>query len=203
MSSHDPYHDLPNLTGQQASALDETRGADPQRFFPSLRGGTTDAITGRILDVPRASVYRSTNQSIPNNVQTTIVWDVMEYDTDGMWNPATPTRLTGRAPGVYLFAAGGLWVASGAINDRQLLLVKTNAVTTATTSYPQSLINSIAANFTGHATAWPIWLNAGDFVEVRVTQISGAALNFGSATAAVRNNAFEACLLSAFGSDSQ
>ncbi|GIW05576.1 MAG: hypothetical protein KatS3mg060_0381 [Dehalococcoidia bacterium] len=58
-------------------------------------------VMGVTRRAPGCRVYRSTNQSIANATVTLVSFSGVHDDTDGMWDPAAPTRLTIQTPGRY------------------------------------------------------------------------------------------------------
>jgi hypothetical protein len=54
-----------------------------------------------LLNPPMCKVERTASQTCTNNVTTTISWDTVLVDTEGMWVSTSPTLLTPKTPGVY------------------------------------------------------------------------------------------------------
>lgn len=52
-------------------------------------------------EVPACKVTRSSAQSIPVNVDTEIIFENVEFDTDDMFDPAYPTKVSIQADGIY------------------------------------------------------------------------------------------------------
>lgn len=67
---------------------------------------------------PMARVWRSTAQNIASGAFTTISFDSILFDTDGMWNPATPTYLTIKTAGKYLLVGNFLFTPAAGGNTR-------------------------------------------------------------------------------------
>lgn len=106
MSSHDAWAGIPNLSGQTAAQGEDTRTADPSRFYPPLRGGVIDPVTGRILDVPYCKVYNSVGLAGFGPGSSYIGYNVVVDDNDKM---ATGSPLlTCRTPGLYAIK-GMIW----------------------------------------------------------------------------------------------
>lgn len=208
MSSREAWDHIPNLSGVKSDQLEDTRGGDPSRFYPSVRGGDVDAVTGRILDIPRASVFLNAGGSLANSTVTLVSWDSEEYDSDGMWSPLAPGRLTARTPGNYRVTSWFTWGANAA-GPRAMFIRRTVATSGLQFSYgigPLGEGTDVQAVLAGFYTPTGPWsyemdLNAGDYVECFITQISGGALAWIAATAALRSNGFQASLISTFGSD--
>ncbi len=201
MPNRNPYSGLPNITGAQTSGdIEDIRSSgDPSRFFPSLRRGQVDAVTGRILDVPRAFVYINGATVIGTNsgVQAAVPWDVLDYDTDGMFNSANNTRLTAHTPGVY--QVDFLYSYQGNINGWRRSWIQRTNPTTGAFAYFGAFLNTDALGISCWLQShWAIPMEAGEYVEGIYFQNSGGALNFNCGR---DNCGFAATLISSFGSD--
>lgn len=151
----------------------------------------------QILSMPRAQVI-CTTQNITANVLSFVTWNVPSstpgastYDTDGMWSSATPTRLTARTAGVFLYCADVFWQDSAIAGTyRQILLWKNGA-----SGFGQNIVPGVTSGGIGteQTTAWPIPMNAGDYVEVGVVQ---SAVNPLQVLGAAGNSMFAATLIS-------
>lgn len=115
MSSRDPWHGIPNLSGVSAPVQEDGRSGDPSRFYPSMRGGVIDAVTGRILDTPRAYVHLS--NEVPHTAgavsDATYVAGGVAFDNDGMAK-ASPF-ITCVTPGWYEVSAFVGWAGGGGV----------------------------------------------------------------------------------------
>jgi hypothetical protein len=141
---------------------------------------TLASLNGRLRRVERlyrghtisVLVHREATQSINNNTETTVSFTDVRHDTtDGdMWDVSQPTRLVVPVDGFYLPMASLAWASNSAgvrvayfrANGSVLLGRDTrtaNAATEATLTTPVR------------------FFNAGDYVELRVFQSSGGALN--------------------------
>jgi hypothetical protein len=135
-----------------------------------------DARGGQILDGSvGARVYRNANLSIANNVAlaTAIDFTTARFDSNSCWSGANPTRLTCNTAGKYVIV-GAVQFAANASGVRRLLLrINGTLVIAADLRNP---VNSATINT--ELTVSAIYnLAAGDYVEMVVTQNSGAALN--------------------------
>jgi hypothetical protein len=141
-----------------------------------------------VLDVPRCSVYRATAHNVgTGGTPNQISFDTLDYQSEGMWNPAAPTHITCLTAGVYLFTGQVVW-PSNATNFRNLAFLK-NGVTV----YGDSYATPSAVTVTGQNTAAHIPLNAGDYVEMYAAQNTGGVLTL---PANPRWQAASACLIS-------
>lgn len=196
MSSNDPYAHIPDLAADAANIELVRSAGDPSRFFPSVRSGNVDAVTGRVLNMPRAQVYRTAVKTLGTSVLWTIEWDSEVYDTDNMWSSADPTKLTCRTPGVYRFDAQTYIAGEGSLNTYRQMYLRKNAAGQVCAQVVCAPCGSV-----GVGTCIPlgdqIALNAGDFVTVNYAHNdSPLAFNMG-----LDNCFFRACMISTFGSD--
>lgn len=119
-----------------------------------------------------AQAFRGTTQSIPSNTQTTISFSTVNFDTDLYWAAGSPTRLTVPAglAGQYVITACLIW-ANNATGDREIRIKKNG-----TTILSDVLAaGAPSGNSIQNVTALAV-LASGDFIELEVNQISGAAL---------------------------
>lgn len=126
----------------------------------------------KIAALPAAHVHHSVAQSIANDITTTLAFDSERFDTDTIHDLATNnTRLTCRTAGKYL-AAGSAEFDANVTGERRISIVMNGAITLVLSS--QLAVNGP----TRLGTVTPIvQLAVGDYLEMRVYQSSGAALN--------------------------
>lgn len=125
------------------------------------------------MAVDQAKVFRTTNQSIPNNTVTAISFDTEGWDTDTMHDTVTnPSRLTAQRQGVYLIVGMCQWAtASGGITrDANIRL-------NGATNFCLSKLPPNANWGPTHHLTLELSLAAGEYIELVVTQDSGAALD--------------------------
>lgn len=111
---------------------------------------------------------------IPNNADTAITFTAESFDTDGMWDPGNPTRITCVEDGFYYITCNTFWNANAVgvrrarirLNGGATILVGDSrmAVTTAGIQTDQSAPKS----------AWQAAV--GDFIELVCFQTSGGNL---------------------------
>lgn len=200
MSSRDPHQHLPNLTGSEpASTYEDIRSSDPSRFFPSVGKGNVDAVTGRILSVPKLTLIRNGLHNIASGgVFVPIQWDQKVVDTDGMWNASAPTIIKVVTPGRWALNAQILWPFD-ATSFRELLIEVNGFIEFGTVIEPQQVtIGSQEVNK-------QIDLKAGD--SIRVGAAHNSATNPltlpGNGTVSRHDHTFQLCLISTIGSDNQ
>lgn len=119
---------------------------------------------------PTVSLRRDASFNLTNAANTTISWDIEEWDTDNMWVIGSPTRITINTPGIYVVTANAL-ITSNATGLRELNFLVNGAVVGAVNA-------NNAVNGTNHgATLSRTWkLGIGDFLETRIFQNSGGTL---------------------------
>lgn len=142
--------------------------------FPIVGWGSSQiisAIDDRRVVSARAS--RSGAQSTANATQTTVIFDVTDFDTHAAYNPASG-QYNAPVPGYYEFDAY-VEFAQSSVGQRAISVLKNG-----------SIIAEIA-NTTVNSAATPqriggsdkIYLNAGDLLEFQAFQASGGALDIG------------------------
>lgn len=198
----DPYGEIPNFSGVTAQFQEQTRAGDPARFFPTLSSAEANSITGRILNIPCANVFRNAGAVPASGVAYVVPWDVVDYDSSGMWNALNPERLTAHVAGVYEIEGWGQWAASAAVTRRMLLTRVSAAGVSTLYCNPGNEVTAVAAGLnTDQHISYPIALQSGEYVTLTVTQFSGGVLAFNGATTTSRVNGFSATLKSTFGSE--
>jgi len=172
----DPWRTLPNLSGQTAPEAEGTREADQARMYPSVRGGVQDAITRRILDVPRVRAYNSVGEAGHGPGFAFVGMNGTEWDTDHMWQGGP--YLTCVSPGCYGLLAAVKFSGGAAANDGQWARFVNPAVTRCygeTTTYGNPAAFGTYMMFPG------IWnANVGDQVGLYVYTASARDIVGGS-----------------------
>lgn len=122
---------------------------------------------------PSALAYNTIAQSIPNATFTALTFDSNIYDNGVHSTTVNNSRFTvpSNSSGWYTVTAQVTWSASAAGATRLIALIKNGAVYL----QQQSAANSGIAMQT--CVSWQGRLDAGDYVEARVYQDSGVALN--------------------------
>lgn len=136
-------------------------------------GGASSARVG-------ARAYRTTNQTISNDVTTTITLDSEDFDTDGFHSTSANTeRLTipSGKDGLYLVSARVIW-ASNATGHRSVYVVRKNSGGTVQEYHPEFLqtVSDAGQPCIMGLTVFSA-ASAGDWFEMQVTQKSGGNLN--------------------------
>ncbi len=121
----------------------------------------------------RCRVYHNIAQSINSGTYTTLTFNSERFDPNGMHNlGVNPSRITFTAAGTPLIGAGIRW--QGNADGNRYILLWLNG----TTYIAAAMQMSMAAGWYTHQNVNCIYeVAAGDFVEVRVRQTSGVALN--------------------------
>lgn len=126
------------------------------------------------MSQPTCVVRLSSNQSVTSGVDTSLAWDLDEYDPWGMHDPVTNnTRVNIIVAGWYVVAAGVQWEVN-ATAARVLYLTSTGNNTrnfAYTTMYPTGSINA------GQSICTVDFFTTGDYIETIVKQSTGGALN--------------------------
>lgn len=161
----------------------EYDGGDGTHYFWVSLDGIEFSITdtGQAPDYTQAPnnmsvlVQRSTGLSIPNAAATIVAWDAENFDTHGLHDNSTNnSRITIPTGGGGLWAAGFTVsfdvAATGTI--RSGVIIRNGANTPFLTLAEMPPVAYAAINGSGIYR-----LNAGDYIECRVYQDSGAALN--------------------------
>ncbi len=119
--------------------------------------------------IPAARVTRTSAQSIPDSLNTSLAFDQERYDATGVHDNATNnSRLTAPVTGIYAVTAQFTWGGSAGAGSRFAGVVKNGSTLIARS---QELAGDDDENFTTQ-----VLLAAGDYVEVQVLQTSGGNL---------------------------
>lgn len=119
-----------------------------------------------------ARVYRTTPQSIPQNVNTAISFDAERNDLPGWHDPANPTRLTAAVSGTFLVGCCVEWAASGLAGGRYTSIKFGGTLNLASQGGGLGGSESIV-----HQVNTQVYMNAGEYVEIVVFQSTGGPLN--------------------------
>jgi hypothetical protein len=136
--------------------------ADGTIAYETLVGGYTQG----------ARVYNNANIATVNGTYKILTFNTEQFDTDDIHEGITnPSRLTCKTAGKYFITANILWQASAAGTGRQVGILLNNATEIALIN---QAFNTAVPGFS-MATIYDLSVN--DYVEVRVIQDSGGALN--------------------------
>jgi len=115
---------------------------------------------------PAAAYFQSTNQSIPNSVQTVVNFQTKEFDTDNAFNASTGV-FQPKVSGIYQINAA----VQGAFSVGQALLsIFKNGTILKRGCESASGFNSVIVSSL-------VALNGNDYIEIKVFQASGGAVN--------------------------
>lgn len=121
--------------------------------------------------VPFTEVTTSADQSIPSGVMTTVSWSTVLTDREAWFNPLQPTRIVVGRTGLYLVTSNLAWqAASASTTSQRFTTVRRNG------NFTVGAAARSQYSETDMALTLPVLLTAGDFIEARVFQDSGAAL---------------------------
>lgn len=144
-----------------------------------VEGDGTDAPyavrqTDPLFKRPVARIQRNANQSIPNNTDTALQFDIVNFDTHNMYDGLNNTRLTIPIDGLYLMGADISWAATTAVKEAAFRL---NGVTELDR---QSASDPLSGTIFWAQNLQYLWFfSQGDYVEVVAFQNSGAPINVG------------------------
>lgn len=152
-----------------ADSVDASKIVDGSVGAPEL--GTAAVTAPKLATQPRARVTHSVAQSIPDTTLTILAFDTERFDTDNIHDTVTNNdRLTCQTAGTYIIL-GGIRFASNATGYRQVRVYKN------TTIISYTLLTTVSGNPTAVPVATLTDMAVGDFVQIRVTQSSGGALD--------------------------
>lgn len=116
-----------------------------------------------------AKVYSSVNYSVVSATQAAIPFDSVDWNNDGMWSAANPSRLTCHTAGKYLVSGGAWWDGSTTGSFRILNFIKNG---TSNPPFSDEMVPPLGA--LRMTTQAMIQLAVGDYVEISGYQNSGA-----------------------------
>lgn len=118
-----------------------------------------------------ARVYNSANLSIADNTPTIVTYDTERFDDGDLFSLANPSRLTAKKTVPHIITFNGSWEDS-AVGYRAFEILLNGATVIA-----RHVEEADAASKTEFEVATIYKLTVGDYVEARVYQNSGGALN--------------------------
>ena len=117
-----------------------------------------------------ARVYRDTDQSIPNETYSKVIFTTELYDTDNCFNADTPDRLTCNTAGKYIIIANIRWGGwPGALRS---ITIRKNGENIA-----KSQLQPNDENTMHQVVATIIDLELGDYIECGVQHYSGGSVD--------------------------
>lgn len=158
---------------------------DPADFPTAMADFATDVDTdvaalvarqAAALNRPSARVSATANQAIAANTNTIVTWATEEYDNAAMANLGVNNdRLTFTETGIYLVTAEVNFASNGnaTVNGRMMTFVPNLSGDKG----HQTLRGAQAMDTEMSSTILYQVVTVGDFIQVRVRQESGAALN--------------------------
>lgn len=131
--------------------------------------------------MPMARVYRDTTQSIPDQTETAIQFNAVDFDTGGFYDVAHNTRLTARRAGSHLVIANVQFASLGAGTIESYAIVRKNGGGAGTSVGPfESEVNTDATADPGYSlSGMTMELDVGDYLECYAYQDNsgGSAVN--------------------------
>lgn len=137
--------------------------------------GTTWNEIGRSAAGQGTRLESTATQAIANNTQTAVSYSGVtpDFDDAGQFSNSTPTRLTAKSPGTYLFGGTVLWQDGTGGTERSLRIIKNG--NTGGGYARQSLQGTANGQFLHTVGAARLALN--DYIELSAYQDSGGSLN--------------------------
>lgn len=167
----------PTLTTFQDHQL--VRAADFNGIATHLSGLFTRTMGGFRTYKPYVSLHTNVNRPLASNTDAFLTFDVKGVDTDGMFSPATPTRLVVNTAGWYRLAFQAHWDTNNAGQRVNRILANgtnpnTNAIATdnrnclglgeGTTTFCQCVAHLAAGTL-----IYPyVWQNSGTTVQLQM-----------------------------------
>jgi hypothetical protein len=132
-----------------------------------------------LLNPPAARVTHNANQSIPSDTATVLAFNAESFDTADLHdNTTNNSRLTAPVDGLYIATAGVRFVANN--TGWRMVLLGRNGTFNTLGSDLRNAASDATATTRLSVSSGPVQLQAGDYMEVRVQQSSGGALNVAS-----------------------
>lgn len=121
-------------------------------------------------------VRRAATQSIPNGVDTALIFDTEVHDTDSCWSGSNPSRLYAQTAGYYIAGAG--WGNFDSLSGFDVLVQirRNNYHYLASQSY----YRSSTWGATVSVSTGMFYMNAGDYIEAIASHGRGSAMNTGA-----------------------
>jgi hypothetical protein len=171
---------VPTPSTQTAGTVVPAATINSQGNLATYLAGRTESGGAR---KPLCRMRQTVAQSLTSGADTAITFDTEDVDYDNGHSTTTNTsRYTAGTAGWYA-AYGIVAFAANATGDRVVQL-RING-TTLVPGRAHTLTNTVASAVYANSASWLVFLNAGDYVELIGTQISGGALNTSVASSAV------------------
>lgn len=153
--------------------LEPVISADSDNLLVCTAEGMNAPPPAVLLNPPACRVFRTSNQSIPNNTLTAVTFNQESYDTDTMHSTAALTnRVTFTTAGVYTINFTATWNKTPLVGNRIALIRKNGSDILA---YETREIGG-SDLFVSHDLTITEEFSATDYVEGMVQHTAGAAL---------------------------
>lgn len=164
-------------TADNPYVVEDIVDPNPLNLFQCGVDGKGVFLPDELRDPPRCQIIRSTDQSIPTSSVTTVVFgNTATYDTDGMFNNASPSRMTILTDGLYIVHAQ-VGFDEPSADAHASFTVKHQPTNTGFISTEIVIVPGPGApHWRSHSSNdWEF--SAGDYIEIEVFQNTGGALN--------------------------
>jgi hypothetical protein len=169
------------ITAQVNGNLDSTNLAADSVGTSELTDGAV--LPANVGTIPSARVWKDSNTSIADNVETTLTFNQERWDTQGLHSTVSNTeRLTAPIAGLYVVSAHIHW-GSGITGVRSVLLRLNGTTYVAEAAQP----SSGEWNTPTQSISTVVSLAAAEYAEVRVIQANGTAVSVLAGTATAQN----------------
>lgn len=157
--------------GVAAFVLDEDDFATDSATRPPSQQSTAAYIAANVPFAKRASAKASSGQSVPNNTSTLLSYGTETYDTAGMFDTGTPTRMTVPSGVTYVIVFGFIQYTAAVSGLSFLNLRHKNSGGSTLADY----FFANAGGYYGNFNTGPLAVSAGDYFEMYALQVSGAS----------------------------
>ena len=155
--------------GQKLSVAGTIESTTGGIKFPD---GQTQTVAVRQLGT---LLSNSVDQAVSYNAWATLTWDTEEEDYGNFHSAVNPTRITvpAGAGGLYLVCHHVFWADN--VNGARVTMLRLNG--SQNVLRMSSTQQAITGWYTMNSSCGRLRLNEGDYLEVRVCQLSGGSLN--------------------------
>lgn len=145
-----------------------------QEMWTALEGNINDGIVTQRA----CKLHRTGDKAIASGASVTIDFDVIDVDTDGMYDAASPTRITFKTAGMFGGVASIQFSGDASGTNREVRITKNGTTDISRNSRgPRDASHSVNV-----ACAFEDYFNVGDYIEVVAAWDATAAGTVNSVT---------------------